>query len=212
MWLGNLFIGKGTLSASFLSRDSVPKILSQPKMAALIEYSICIPQRKPKKAIEFLACPKWRPRPINGSGHFWELSDVTTRHLARLWNFGTLRPKINPCPIDQPHPCHALPHSCRNTRKQSNVLNVPNGGPAPWTDMDTSGSVVTSLSVTWQGYGILGHSVPKLTLALLISLIHATHFHTHAETQKRNRMSWMSRTVASPHVRIWTLPGALWRH
>ena len=199
MWLGNLFIGKGTLSASFLSRDSVPKILSQPKMAALIEYSICIPQRKPKKAIEFLACPKWRPRPINGSGHFRELSDVTTRHLAwlwnfrtlrpkinpcptaqprpchalerscrntkktieglkcperwprpingnghfrercdvtkrhlaRLWNFGTLRPKINPCPIDQPHPCHALPHSWRITKKQSNVLSVPNGGPAP---------------------------------------------------------------------------------
>ena len=195
MWLGNLFIGKGTLSASFLSRDSVPKILSQPKMAALIEYSICIPQRKPKKAIEFLACPKWRPRPINGSGHFWELSDVTTRHLAwfgnfgtlrpkinpcptaqprpchalqrsqkaieclecperwprpingyghfrercdvtkrhlaRLWNFGTLRPKSNPCPIDQAHPCHALPHSWRITKKQSKVLRVPNGGPAP---------------------------------------------------------------------------------
>ena len=144
MWLGNLFIGKGTLSASFLSRDSVPKILSQPKMAALIEYSICIPQRKPKKAIEFLACPKWRPRPINGSGHFWELSDVTTRHLAWFGNFGTLRPKINPCPTAQPRPCHALQRSCRNS--------------------------------------------------------------------KSNRMSWVSRTVAPPHKRKWTLPGALWRH
>ena len=110
-----------------------------------------------KKAIECLECPERWPRPINGNGHFRERCDVIRRHLARLWNFGTLRPKINPCPIDQPHPCHALPHSWRNTKKQSNVLNVPNGGPAPWTDMDTSGSVVTSLSVTWQGYVILGH-------------------------------------------------------
>ena len=62
--------------------------------------------------------------------------------------------------------------------------------------MDTSGSVVTSLSVTWQGYGILGH--PKLTLALLISPIHATHFHAHAGTRKSNRMSWVSRRVAPP--------------
>ena len=125
MCLGNLFIGKGTLSASFLSRDSVPKILSQPQIAILIEYSICIPQRKPKKAIEFLACPKCRPRPINGSGHFRELSDVTKRHLARLWNFGTLRPKINPCPMEQPQPLCALPHSCRNPKKRLSIWHVP---------------------------------------------------------------------------------------
>ena len=142
-----------------------------------------------KKAIECLECPERWPRPINGNGHFRERCDVTKRHLARLWNFGTLRPKSNPCPIDQTHPCHALPHSCRITKKQSNVLSVPNGGPAPLTEMDTSGSVVTSLSVTWQGYVISGHSVPKLTLALWSNPNHAAHFHTHAGTQKNNRMS-----------------------
>ena len=52
--------------------------------------------------------PERWPRPMNVYGHFRERCDVIKRHLARLWNFGTLRPKINPCPIDQPHPCHAL--------------------------------------------------------------------------------------------------------
>ena len=142
--------------------------------------------QKLKKAIECLECPERWPRPINGNGHFRERCDVTKRHLARLWNFGTLRPKSNPCPIDQPHPCHALP---RITKKQSNVLSVPNGGPAPLKEVDSSGSLVTSLRVTWHDFGILGHSVPKVTLALRLSPVHATLFNAHAETQRSNRMS-----------------------
>ena len=84
-----------------------------------------------QKAIECLECPERWPRLINGYGHFRERCDVTERHLAKLWNFGTLRPKINPCPMEQPQLRCTLPHSCRNPKKQSNVLSVPNGGPAP---------------------------------------------------------------------------------
>ena len=73
-------------------------------------------------------------------------------------------------------------------KKAMECLECPERWPPPKRKWNFR-SVVTSLSVTWQGYGILGHSVPKLTLALLISLIHATHFYTHAETQKSNRMS-----------------------
>ena len=49
-----------------------------------------------------------------------------------------------------------------------------------------SGSFVTSLCVTWQGYVILGHCVPKLTLAVWLNPNHSMHFHAHAGTQKSN--------------------------
>ena len=78
--------------------------------------------QEPKKAIECLECPERWPRLINGYGHFRERCDVTKRHLAKLWNFETLRPKINPCPMEQPQPRCTLPHSCRNPKKQSNIL------------------------------------------------------------------------------------------
>ena len=74
-----------------------------------------------QKAIECLECPERWPRPMNGYGHFREGCDVIKRHLARLCNFGTLRPKINPCPMEQPQPRCALPHSCRNPKKRLRI-------------------------------------------------------------------------------------------
>ena len=107
-----------------------PKInpcpMEQPQPRCTLPHSC----RNPKSN-ECLECPERWPRLINGYGHFRERCDVTERHLAKLWNFGTLRPKINPCPMEQPQLRCTLPHSCRNPKKQSNVLSVPNGGPAP---------------------------------------------------------------------------------
>ena len=117
------------------------------------------------------------PRPINGSGHFRELCDVTTRHLAGLCNFGTLCPEINP---SQPQPCHALPRSCRNPIKAFLFLACPELWARPINGSGHSGSFVTSLRVTWQGYGILGHCVPKLTLAVWLNPNHSMHFDAHA--------------------------------
>ena len=142
--------------------------------------------QEPRKAFLFLACPELWPRPINGSGHFRELCDVTMRHLAGLCNFGTLCPEIKPCPMAQPQPLHALPRSCKNPEKHFYFWRVPNSGPAPKTEVDISGSCVTSLRVTWQCYVILGHCVPKLTLAVWLNPNYSMHFHAHAGTQKSN--------------------------
>ena len=101
--------------------------------------------RNPKKAFLFMACPEMWPRPINGSGHFQELCDVTTRHLAGLCNFGTLCPEINPCPMAQPQPCHALPRSCRNPKKAFLFMACPKLLPRP---INRSGHVRELCDVT----------------------------------------------------------------
>ena len=116
--LSNVFQPKAHVLPLFFGRDSVPKSLSHPQIATLIKYLLSKLPLQPKKAIEILACPEMWPRPINGSGHFRELCDVTTRHLAVLFNFGTLCPEINPCPIANPN--HAMHfHAHAGTQKSN---------------------------------------------------------------------------------------------
>ena len=110
----------------------------------------------PKKAFLFLACPELWPRPINGSGHFRELCDVTTRHLAGFVILGQC-PEINPCPIAQPQQCHALPRSCGNPKKAFLFLACPELWPRP---INGSGHFRELCDVTTRhlaGFVILGH-------------------------------------------------------
>ena len=159
---------------------------SFPKLTLALLLSPSMPRsstlmQKRKKALEGLECPERWPRPINGNGHFRERCDVTKRHLARLCNFETLRPNINPCPMDTLRTSTLM----RKRKKAIDCLECPERWPRP---INGSGHFRERCDVTKRHLARLCN-FGKLTLALWSNPNHAAHFHTHVGTQKSNRMS-----------------------
>ena len=147
-----------------------------------------------------MACPETWPRPINGSGHFRELCDVTMRHLAGLCNFGTV-PKLNLAPWLNPnHSMHFHAHA--GTQKSISISGVPELWPRP---INGSGHFRELCDVT------MCHLAGLCNFGTLckLNLPHGSHFHAHAGTQKSISISGVSRTLAPPHKRKWTFPGAV---